>query len=110
MTGVEELARRQLEAYNRRDIDAFAACYADDVEVRDLATGEVKMSGIAALRERYGAMFAATPDLRAAVDRRIVCGEFAFDHETGQKGGVPFEVLAIYHAKAGKIAKVWFAR
>jgi uncharacterized protein (TIGR02246 family) len=105
-----DLAARQLEAYNRRDADAFAACYAEDVVVADLRTGKELMRGREELRARYAAMFAATPDLRAEVDRRIVMGQVAIDHERVTKQGALVEVVAIYEAKDGAIARVWFVR
>ncbi len=106
----ERLAQRQLDAYNARDVEAFAACYAEDVDVRDLRTNDPILRGRAALHERYGKMFAATPDLRAEVGTRITCGPFAFDHEQVTRNGGRSEVVAIYEVKDGLIFRVWFAR
>lgn len=49
------LAAAQLDAYNRADLDAFCACYSNDVRVfRD---GELISEGAVAFRARYQALF-----------------------------------------------------
>ena len=65
MTSPTDMAQRQLDAYNARDIEAFLACYAPDVEVRDFPSGALTMEGREAMRARYGDMFARCPDLHA---------------------------------------------
>ena len=97
----ELLAQRQLDAYNARDIDAFAACYAADVQIFDLHSGEL----------RYGAQFERCPNLHAELTGRLVVGATAADQErvTGLTDGVVL-ALAIYEVRDGLIQKVWFAR
>ena len=104
-------AQAQLDAYNAQDIDAFVACYAEDVEVCDLASGDVTGAGRAWMREVYGEMFAQYPDCRAHVASRSVVGRFVFDHEIVTGRGEPLVVMAIYQVdEGGLIARVWFAR
>lgn len=103
-------AQRQLDAYNAHDIDAFVACYTDDVEVFDLPSGALRMKGRAALRESYGRMFATTPDLYAALVARSTVGRFSFDREvvTG-RGDAPIHAMATYEVDDdGLISRVWF--
>ncbi len=112
MSNTATLAQRQLDAYNAGDIDAFVACYAADVEVFDLHSGERRMHGTEQLRARYGALFEANPDQHAELLGRIVQGATAVDHErvTGRaSGGVVFAV-AIYQVEDELIRRVWFAR
>ena len=49
---VEHLAQSQLLAYNQSDLDAFCACYHDQVRVRD-QQGHCVAEGIDAFRQRY---------------------------------------------------------
>ena len=77
---VRELAARQLEAYNARDLEAFCACYHDEVRVLD-ENGEATMEGLATFRERYGALFEGVTELHAEVDERLVLGRHCIDHE-----------------------------
>jgi uncharacterized protein (TIGR02246 family) len=109
-----DLAQRQLDAYNAHDIDAFMACYTEDVDVRDLRNGSVLMQGHDAMRARYGQMFATRPNLHAALVSRTALGEdVAIDHERvrGRKDdGGESEVVAIYERRGDRIARVWFVR
>ena len=76
----EEVVDKQLEGYNRCDVDAFAAMYADDVKVVD-ADGKPRCDGIAQLREVYGALFKANPHQMVVILKRITAGEFVIDDE-----------------------------
>lgn len=106
-----DLAQKQLDAYNRQDMAAFAACYADDVVVADL-NGAVSTSGIAAFRDRYAKMFRENPENRAELVNRVAVGNVVIDHERvfRARSGAPFEALAIMTVANGKIARVDFVR
>lgn len=108
----ERLAQAQLDAYNAHDIDAFLACYHEDVEIFDLHTAERMMQGLTAMRERYGKMFEELDELHARVVNRIVCGATAVDHERviRKKGDDEVEVIATYQIDDNLIRRVWFAR
>ncbi len=103
------LSERQLEAYNRGDLDAFCACYHDEVEVFG-EDGVAKLRGIEAFRARYGAMFAAHRDVRADVSERMLLGSHhviererwsRVERASGQtRSG---EILVRYTAREGKI-------
>ena len=48
-----EVVQRQLDAYNRRDLDAFAATYSEDVVVFRIPALEPALTGKAQLAEFY---------------------------------------------------------
>ena len=108
----EAVVQKQLEAYNAHNLDAFAATYADDVELTELPA-DVFVRGIAQLRERYAKPF-ADPTLHAEIVNRIVVGNTIVDHErvrrTFPEGPGTMEALAIYVVENGKITRVWFRR
>ena len=108
----EAVVQAQLEAYNAHDLDAFAATYADDVELIELPD-DVFVRGIAQLRERYAKAF-ADPTLRADIVNRIVVGNTVVDHErvrrTSPEGPGTIEAIAMYVVEKGKITRVWFRR
>jgi len=106
----------QLDAYNAHDVEAFAACYAADVKIFD-ATGTLVMDGTDALRARYIAVFASSPQLRADLVQRTRIGSadawYAVDRErvTGRnEPGAPraFEVLVLYAGGGARIREVRF--
>ena len=106
-----QAARRQLDAYNARDLDAFLAAYADDVVVYAHPSGAVLMDGKAAMQERYGTLFREHPDLHARLLHRIVHASFAIDHEevAGLKEGELVYAVATYEVgEDGLIHGVWF--
>lgn len=108
----ERLAQAQLDAYNRGDIDAFAACYAEDVEVYDLHRGTLRFRGRPVLHATYQKVFEQHPELHAHLDGRLVVGATAADRErvTGLRDDEVVEALAIYEVRDGLIRKVWFAQ
>ena len=112
---VAELAARQLEAYNRADLEAFCACYHDQVRVLD-EDGRPTMEGLPVFRERYGAMFEKLTEIAAEVETRIVLGSHCVDlehwsrvdPETGERS--TGTVLVRYTERDGKLAIVEFLR
>lgn len=104
-----ELAQAQLDAYNRADLDAFCACYADDVKV--YFGDELDISGIADFRSRYVHKFEAG-GFGATVPRRLAHGDHCVDEEhwwsgvgEARKQGV---LLVAYTVRDGKIAVARF--
>jgi hypothetical protein len=102
-----QLVQRQLEAYNARDIDAFAACFAPDVRLEDL-DGDRVLGGYDAVIGHYRALFAGNPGLRASLLDRIAVGKYVVDEELvdGRADGRTLHVVAIYRVVDGLIASV----
>ena len=106
-----DLAQGQLDAYNRQDLDAHCAFFADDVVVADL-NGAVTIQGIEAYRAKYVQVFADFPKNRAELVSRACVGNTVVDHERVFRAGdeETFQVIAIYTIAGGKIARVDFAK
>jgi hypothetical protein len=106
-----DLAQGQLDAYNRQDLDAHCAFFADDIVVADF-NGAVTIQGMAAYRAKYTQVFADFPKNRAELVNRICVGNTVVDHERvfRQGEGESFQVIAIYTLAGGKIARVDFAK
>lgn len=107
-----DCAQEQLDAYNNRDIDRFAAVYHPDIVLFDLKSGEPFCVGRDALRERYGAMFASRTSLHCDLVHRMVCGNVAIDeeHVRGLKDDGIVHAIAIYETSDGLITRAWFVR
>lgn len=105
-------AQEQLDAYNDRDIERFARVYADDVELIDLATQTPFCLGIDALRERYGALFASSPQLHCTLTQRMNCPPYVIDEElvVGHSAANPIHAIAIYEVVDGHIKRAWFVK
>jgi hypothetical protein len=102
------VVQRQLDAYNARDLEAFAATYTDEVTIYRLPATQPAIAGKAQLREVYRQRF-ASPNLHADILSRIVMGNKVIDHErvTGI-GEKPLEAVAVYEVAGGLIKTVWF--
>ncbi len=105
----EDLAQRQLNAYNLRNIDAFLEPYADDVEVYQYPN-TLQFKGKETMRKTYSQMFENTPNLHCELVGRIVQGNVVIDKERVQFGDSILEAVAIYHIEYGKIKKVHFVK
>lgn len=106
---VTEPVIRQLEAYNNRDIDAFAMVFSDTVRVYR-QPGVLTYQGRDELHKRYGQMFENTPDLHCQLVNRIVSGNVVIDHERVQfnKNHPRREAIAVYRVRNGEIVEVTF--
>ncbi|WGK64613.1 nuclear transport factor 2 family protein [Croceiramulus getboli] len=105
--GVEQLIDDQLAAYNQGDVKAFAKTYAKDIQLFRYPN-QLMAQGQATLKEIYGTLFKANPDLRVTINNRIVIGNRVIDEEQGRMNGQTFGALAIYEVDKGKIQKVTF--
>src|SRR5205809_3635204 len=97
---------RQVQAYNQRDVEAFAACYAEDAVVED-ARGNVLLRGRDEIRAKYAAFFEASPTLHAEIPARIELGEYVIDEE--RVSGTPdgeIHAVVIYHVTGDAIDHV----
>jgi hypothetical protein len=110
---VVRLAIDQLAAYNAADLEAFCACYHDDVAVLD-ADGAVTVRGRTAFRERYRPMF-ARGQFGAHVDQRVQTGPHCVEREhywrveaDGER--VQGSLLVRYTERDGLIGTVQFFR
>jgi hypothetical protein len=110
-TAPEEVADRQLAAYNAQDVEAFVACYDADVEAFELPSTDRTLSGRSEMRERYSRLFARHPKQRCRILQRTVEGRFVIDHEeiTGRDGGT-VRAVALYEVQGDRIRRVWFLR
>ena len=113
MSEVAALARRQLEAYNQSDLEAFVACYHPEVRVYE---GEsLVCEGRRAFRERYRRLFedftfGGEVDERIYVDQHCVDKEawWRIDPESGERS--EGEILVSYQAIEGLIGVVRFLK
>jgi hypothetical protein len=108
-TTPEQLAQQQLDAYNKRDIEAFLVPYSDSVAVY-LFPDKLQYRGKETMRKQYAGMFNTKPDLFCDLQKRMVLKNTVIDHEkvTFSKEQPPLYAIAIYTIEKGKIAKVHF--
>ncbi|MGE5221745.1 MAG: nuclear transport factor 2 family protein [Omnitrophica WOR_2 bacterium] len=104
MNPIEE----QLQAYNTRDLKRFLSAYSPDVVIED-GEDNMLMKGHDQMRERYQALFDASPELHCRIVNRLKIGKYTVDEEevTGWQGSpTPVRAIVIYRVDAEKILHV----
>jgi hypothetical protein len=107
----ESVVEAQLAAYNRRDLEGFAAAYAPDAVVYD-PPEQIRAAGMESIRRICGKSFAEAPSARATISHRLIQGNFVVDQESvsGLTGGRSAAAVIIYEVRDGKIRRVWILR
>lgn len=108
---IEHAVERQVRAYNAHDLDEFVACYAETVVVED-PDGNVLMNGREEMREQYGRLFSACPNVQAESLSRMRVGSFIVDEEHVKwRPDGDLHAIAIYRLdEGGLIGRVRFLR
>lgn len=108
----QQLIRQQVDAYNQRDLQAFTACFHQDIKLYNFRESAPYLTGMDALAASYKEVFEQSPNLHATIDHRIVLGNTIIDHEkvTGRKGIEFLEVVVIYQVEGEKIKSVTYIR
>ena len=106
----EEVVRRQLDAYNAKDLVTFMTTWSETAQYYEHPA--TLLAGSAAeIRERHIARF-EEPDLFGELISRVVIGNKVIDQEKVTRnfpeGIGQIDVVAIYEVDEGKIAKAWF--
>ena len=105
-----DIAIQQLDAYNKHDLDAFCALFAENAQLIDMPTSNVIAEGMDAIRAIYRDRF-SVEGLYCNVHATTDIGNFAIDRETvyGLPDG-PLNVVAMYEVIDDKIQRVFFIR
>src|SRR4051812_49305487 len=103
------IVARQLEAYNRHDLDDFMACFAETAQIID-GKGAVIAPDLGSIRARYARRFSENPALHSTILNRIEVGAYVIDDErlTGFADGSEAHVVLVYRIEDGLIAQVIF--
>ena len=107
------LVQRQLEAYNRRDLETFTSCFHSDVVVTSLPDGNVTCAGLSEFRSRYRQLFESSPELHCELKSRVVLDNTVIDEEWisgASKYPNGLRAVAIYGFGDGLINRVWFPK
>lgn len=104
-----DLAQAQLDAYNKRDIEAFLKPYSESVKVYAFPN-QLLYEGKAKMREEYTSMFNRLPDLHCKLVNRMVLNNKVIDHEEVviMKSQPKIYAIAVYTITDGKISEVRF--
>lgn len=104
----DKIIQKQVETFNARDLEAFVACYSEDVMVKNfpndtLYTGKQKMIN------NYREFYKKTPSIEVKVAARIIIGSIVIDQEVVTIEGKQNQQVAIYETD-GLIKSMSFIR
>lgn len=106
-----EVVQTQLDAYNKQDVKAFSAVFAEDVKVYNkIGDSLPSLIGREAIAKRYGELFATYPENYSTLTGRMVEADFVIDHELITGREQPVRIVAIYEVKGAFISRCWFIR
>lgn len=109
MSDVIAPVARQFEAYNRRDLQAFLACFAEDFRAYRMPAEAPSLQGKPALAAFYAEHRFNRPALKAELISRTVLGQQVFDHERIHGlGEQALESIAVFAVQDGLIRTAWF--
>ena len=75
MNGAQEMVDRLVQSTNAHDLDAVAACFAEDYENETPVHPGRSFRGREQVRRNWEQIFGFVPDLRAEVTRSVIDGE-----------------------------------
>jgi hypothetical protein len=75
----EEVVQRNLEAYNRHDLDVFVGLFTSDAVAMDLVSGVRWLEGARAFRTYFTRVFSQQPYLHGVVIARLVLDNLVVD-------------------------------
>jgi len=105
----ETVIQKQWNAYNSRDLSAFASSFSDEVEVY-MFPSQLLYKGKAELKAHYADFFENTKDLYSEVISRTVNNNWVKDEVmiTRQKNTEPSKATIYYQIEDGLISKMYF--
>ena len=104
------VAEKQIEAFNRRDLNAVMVLWADDATVSEFPTGKALWTK-AALRDRFATILKSPGVPVVRVVPRVVNGVFVVDNEVWE--GPPSarnSAVWMYEIRGGLIRRGWTVR
>jgi hypothetical protein len=111
-----DIVHAQDVAYNAHDVDAFAACYSDDIVIEGLSSHKAPIVGIAALRDAYKFLRTVPTGFHTEFINKIIVGPIVVVHEIALGGTAnmpkpdwPPESIAIFEVRNSRVVHVWFA-
>ena len=101
----------QFAYYNAHEVEAFASCYAENVEMVYLDGSHPAIRSRVDILEKFAFLRAMPKEMGVRIVQRAVTGPTVIDkeHVVGLPSGkvVP-DLVAIYEVRDGQIVKVWF--
>jgi len=103
-----EVVQKQLDCYNKQDLDGFCATFSDDCTCKNYPN-DVVVKGQEQLRSRYAEIFGKHPKNRCDLIHRICVNNKVIDQEKVYRDGgnqLTFELVAVYTVETSPKGKL----
>jgi len=105
------VAERQIDAFNRGDVDGMMVLFAESATMAEFPSGNLIAKDKATIRERFATMLARPERLIITVDPRVASGAFVFELERWKaKPGERDHSIWMYEIRGGLIQRAWTVR
>lgn len=108
----EAPVKRQLDAYNQKDLSVFVAQFSDDIKVYSPPNPMPVLTGKAAFAEHYKTNRFILPNLHAQIISRTIVSNKVIDHERvsgiGEGTNDVAVVYEVHEVHEDLIVNVWF--
>lgn len=105
------VAEKQIEAFNRKDVDDMMVLFAETATMTEFPSGRVIAPNKATIRDRFATMLKSPNPPVVRVDPRVVEGPFVFEMETwSAKPGERNSSIWMYEIRGGLIQRAWTVR
>lgn len=108
----EKIIQQYMEAYNRRDIEAFLSYMHPDFESFLYDEQKRLCAGLDAARELYGKRFSENPNLYVTTLGRMVNDNVVIDRQLieGFDGGKTIQAISIFELEGNLVKRAAFVR
>ena len=105
-----DISDKQLDAYNKKNLQAFMNCYSNDVKVFMLQSGQMITDGKDQLHSIMKDSFEKDKASKTTVMSKLVQGNLIINQEeiTGHEQGKIIRTISIYEVNNDLIQKLWF--
>ena len=109
MATPEETVKANVEAYNARDIAAFAATYAADAKFCKI-DGTVLLAGREAIAAFHQKFFEGNPSAHCVIVQHVAMGAFVVDQQQiSAEGRPPMNVMLLSEVRDGLIVRASYS-
>lgn len=103
----KEIVQRQVDTFNKRDLDGFVSCYAENVLAQRFPNDTMYV-GKAKMFSNYERFYANTKNAKVEVVKRITLGNKVIDEEITMVDGRQGHQVALYTVEGGLITSMTF--
>jgi len=101
------IVNRHIALFNERDLDAYMACFSEDVTMNNFPNKQ-QLKGQVAMRKSYAEFYENVPEVSVEVMNEMAVGNYVVYEEMESRGTKRNRQVTIFDVAEGKIASMTF--